>query len=185
MLSAGNPKQAWVGNLNGRRFTLMASMGFDATVVDGVNLRLKKMFGKGAYVFSACQQWATFTSNVLTVEVDGHRIEALGVIVTKARSYGGRFTIAPDLRITDPMLHVILISRSRRSDLLRYASALVRHSLHKQRHIRIIPAQHVTISGSSTSPIQVDGDILARGSASISVDPIPLMLMTGDGYPSV
>ena len=45
---------------NGRCFTIMAGVGFDAHVVANAHLRLKRLFGKGAYVVESLRQLGRF-----------------------------------------------------------------------------------------------------------------------------
>src|SRR3989304_6009889 len=65
----------------GTVFAAMAGVGFDAHVVAGVNLGLKRLFGKGAYVASALRQLGTFRFPRYRVVADGHVYEAASVIV--------------------------------------------------------------------------------------------------------
>ena len=51
----GKATPIYLGLADQRRFVLMAGVGFDADVVRGVNLRLKRAFGKGAYLVSSCR----------------------------------------------------------------------------------------------------------------------------------
>ena len=49
-IACGDVRSVHVGMVNGRRFLMMAGVGFDAHVVANVNPRLKRAFGKLAYV---------------------------------------------------------------------------------------------------------------------------------------
>ena len=44
---SGRTMRAFPGILNGRRFAMMAGAGFDARVVEGVDLRMKRVVGQG------------------------------------------------------------------------------------------------------------------------------------------
>jgi YegS/Rv2252/BmrU family lipid kinase len=170
------PREAWTASVDGRHFALMASVGFDAEVVAGVNLRLKRAIGKGAYALSALRQWLVRRAHRYTVRIDGRDFQAAMVVVAKGHFYGGRFVAAPGAAITEQLLHVVLIAGSRRRDLLRYLWALARGRLHCLPDVRILTAREVAIAAVMPAPIQVDGDIRASLPAVIRIDEQPLRL---------
>jgi diacylglycerol kinase family enzyme len=51
-VALGQPRPIALGAAAGRRFILMAGAGFDAHVVAGVSVPMKRWLGKGAYVLS-------------------------------------------------------------------------------------------------------------------------------------
>jgi diacylglycerol kinase family enzyme len=170
-------RAAWLGDMNGRRFSLMASVGFDAEVVAGVDPRMKRLFGRGAYVLTACCRWAAGQPRQYLLEIDGQQYEAAGAIVAKSRHYGGRFLIAPNISIGKPEFSVLVMLGGSRFDLLRQAAALARGDLYAQPGVLVLPAQEVRIRGEMTAPIQADGDVVAWGSTMLRIDPTPLMLL--------
>jgi YegS/Rv2252/BmrU family lipid kinase len=174
-------RQAWVGEAGGRRFALMVSVGFDAKVVEAINPILKRRFGKSAYLLAACQNLYRHAPSQYRVTVDGECFDAAAVIVAKSRYYGGRYTVAPQSRVTNPYLEVCLFGRSWRRDVARHAVALVRGSLASQPDVTLMRGTEVLIEGDDGEPVQGDGDILTclPSLVTIALNPINLLMSEG------
>jgi YegS/Rv2252/BmrU family lipid kinase len=173
-IAAGASRPICLGRIRGQNdsgtvFTAMAGVGFDAHVVAGVNLGLKRLLGKGAYVAEALQQLGTFRFPRYRLVADGHVYEAASVIVANGRHYAGRYVCAPAAAIAEPMLHVCLFDSGGRFAVLRYMAALQTGRLAARPDYRIVPARHVTISAPTGEPVQADGDIVAHLPVEIDV----------------
>ena len=171
---AGPARPVTVGMANGRCFTVMAGVGFDAHVVAGVSLRLKRLLGRGAYLVETLRQLHRFPFHRYAVTVDGVRYDAASVIVARGRYYGGRFVCAPLARLDAPDFQVCLFLKSGRWNALRYAVALALGRLHRLPDYRILPGRRLTIVGPAGDPVQGDGDIVAR--LPVAIEPSPRRL---------
>ena len=165
------------GMANGRGFLMMAGAGFDAHVVAGVSPRLKRLFGKGAYVLETLRQLWRFPFPRYRVIVDGVVHEAASVIVARGHFYGGRFVVAPQARLDSDDLHVCLFHRGGRFHTIAYALALVRGRLHRSAHLEIIRGHKITIEGPAGDPVQGDGDLIGRLPVTIELSPVAISLM--------
>lgn len=159
-----------------RRFSMMAGVGFDAWVVARVDLRVKKLFGKGAYVAASLAQLWRGVDTYYDVKVDGVARRAASVIAANGHFYGGRFVIARAARLDDPALHVCLFNRAGRWNAVRYAIALMLGRLDKLPDIEILRAQRIEITGPVGEAAQVDGDLDGALPLVISVDEVSLSL---------
>jgi diacylglycerol kinase (ATP) len=176
-IARGASVRAYVGVANGRCFTAMAGAGFDAHVVANVSLRLKRLFGKGAYVLESLRQLWRFPFPRYRVNVDGQSYDAASVIVAKGHFYGGRYVCAPEARLDQPEFHVCLFERGGRWNAVRYALALALGRLPRLPDFRVVRGRAVTIDGPSGDPLQGDGDIIARLPVRIEIAPQPLRLI--------
>jgi diacylglycerol kinase family enzyme len=180
-IAQGASERAYVGLANGRCFTAMAGVGFDAHVVANVDLGLKRRIGKGAYVLESLRQLFRFRFPRYRVTVDGRAFEAASVIVAKGHYYAGRYVCAPEARLDRPELHVCLFQRGGRWNAIRYAVALALGRLPKLPDFRIVRGSTVTIDGPPGEPVQGDGDIIAQLPARIEIAPRPLhLIVPGD-----
>jgi YegS/Rv2252/BmrU family lipid kinase len=173
----GDPRTVSLGEVNGRRFLLMAGVGFDARVVATVSSRLKRAIGKGAYVVASAVQMLKGGFPRFQVLVDGVRHEAASVVVANAHYYGGRFVCAPEARLEDPRLQVCLFGHGSRLFVAVYGLALVMGWLPKAPGYRILPATRVEITQPAGAEIQSDGDFVGVTPASITVLPGAARLM--------
>lgn len=161
-----------------RVFSLMAGAGFDARVVDGIDLRVKRLLGKGAYVLEGFRQMCLKKPPLMRVTVDGKTHEAASVIVSNARFYGGRYLLAPEARLEDPLLHVCLFRHGDTLNILRYAMALQRGRLLGTQGFEIVTGRDIRIEGDPGAPLQADGDIIARLPVRIGALPHALRMVT-------
>jgi len=177
-LARGVPRPIALGAANGRRFIVMAGIGFDARVVDEVSVPLKRWLGKGAYVAAFLHQLLAFPFPTYRVRVDGTERQAASVILANGRFYAGRFVVAPDADLRLPHLEVCLFARRGRLAAIGYGLALIAGRLPRLKSFRIVSAaRRVEIAGPQGAPVQGDGDIIARLDVVIDVLPDALQLV--------
>ena len=186
-IAQGPARPVALGQANGRLFSVVLGAGFDAHVVAGVDTGLKRRIGKGAYLWEVIRQLGRFGFPEYRVTLDGASHSAASVIVTKGRYYAGRFVIAPEARLAEPLLHVCLFTRPGAWNALRYAVALGLGRLGRLPDYKVLPAREVLVEGPEGDPVQGDGDILTRLPVTIRVLPEALKLVmppgTGPGDP--
>jgi diacylglycerol kinase (ATP) len=157
----GSTTEVYLPRANGRRFTMMVGVGFDAHVVAGVNCRLKHSLGKAAYVLAFARTVWRFPYRCYDVIVDGHAYRAASVVIANGHFYGGRFSCAPDARLDEPDLHVCLFLRTGRWSTLRYAISLLLGSLPRRQDVEIVRGRTIEVRGETGEPVQCDGDAAA------------------------
>jgi len=173
----GLPRAVSVGEVNGRKFLLMAGVGFDAGVVATVSSRLKRAIGKGAYVLASLVQMIRGDFVRFSVLVDGVPHDAASVVIANAHYYGGKFVCAPEARLESPVLQVCLFERGSRFYVAVYGLALTLGLLPKAPGYRILPASRVEIRQPSGAPIQADGDFIGPTPAAVRILPHALRLV--------
>lgn len=182
-LDARRAQAIHIGRANGRAFTLMAGVGFDAHVVAELDTALKRRIGKGAYVIGALRQMFRFGFPTYRVRIDqGPVREAASVIVAKGRFYGGRHVVAPQAGLDAPHFQICLFERKGAFHVLRYALALALGCLPRARGYRILEGRHVTIEGPIHDPVQGDGDVLGQLPVTIEIAATPLHLVMPGGF---
>lgn len=177
-LSAETPMQG------PRRFVLMASAGFDAQVVAGVEGAVKRRWGALAYVREAWRRArraaaGADTCYVVVTTPQGRYVvdRAATVVVCNGRRYGGPFVAAPKAALDQPEFQVLLLARSGLWNTLRYGLALILGRLHRLSDVTVLAATRVSIAQDGAYPLQADGDILAHMPVELSVSPQRLTLL--------
>lgn len=163
-----------------RGFLLMVSAGPDARVVATVSSRLKRYTGKLAYVVAAVREIARNKNTVIDVTVDGTAHRAGLVIVTHASHYAGPFVIAPETRLCDNSITVMLLAGTGWRALMRYAVAMVSNRLARQHDVTILKARSVRIDGPPGQPVQSDGDLIGHTPVDIVLGQRPLQILVPD-----
>lgn len=173
----GRARTVAVGRANGRHFLLMAGAGFDAHVVAGIRLPLKRRVGKLAYVVEIIRQLFIYRFPVYHLRIDGQEHRACSVIVANARHYGGRFIVAPEAQLEAGSLEVCLFTRAGRLHAMKYAAALALGLLPRLPDVKYRQARHIELCGPWEDPVQGDGDMLASLPCDIEVVPNALTLV--------
>jgi len=161
MLLGGPAELIGTGLIDSEIFLLMVGIGFDGIVVHGIDPRLKRLWGKGAFVWSGLKEWARGPGRDIRLVVDGREKRAAWAIVTNARNYAGPFVLAPQSDITSPGLTLFLLHDGSRFGFVRFLVALALGRAAKLRSVEALPARHIDVTGPAGLAVEVDGD--ARG----------------------
>jgi len=177
VIATGRPRPVYPGLANGRRFVMMAGIGIDARIVEGIAPRLKRLGGKLAYVWSGIQSILRDRPVRYRIEIDGVSYGAAAIIVAKGHYYGGRFVVARRARLDTPSLHAVLMERPGRWNIVRYGIAIALGRLDRLPDVRIVEGRAVTIHGPTDEAVQADGDLAATLPLSVTVAETPLLLV--------
>ena len=158
MLLFGEAQLIGTGDIDGDLFLLMVGAGFDGRIVHGIDPRLKRRFGKGAFVWAGLCEWLRGPGAPLDLVVDGRREKAAWAVVTNARHYAGNFVLAPDADITWPGLDVFLFRKPGRLAFAGYLLALGLGRAGALKSVTVRRARHIDFLGPEGTPVEVDGD---------------------------
>lgn len=155
---AGRTAPLHYGLANGRPFVLMASAGFDAEVVHGVPLALKRRLKKFSYVITALRTGFGRKATPLTVSLDGGApVPARLAVAMNARHYGGPFVVCED-GATAPGLQMLVLEKDDPLSFLRYGLALLLGRISSAKGASVLAFTEALISGHLPVAAQVDGD---------------------------
>ena len=160
-----------------RMFVQMVGVGFDAQVVHGVPLGLKRAIGRAAYVAQSLREMARYGFAPIDLRIDGASHRAGGVIVAKGRLYAGRYTLAPDATPTEPGFTVALFDATGPLAALIYGAALPLRLVGRMPGLRLIRARHVEIG--TVVPAQADGDPIGSAPLTVADAPGPIRVIVG------
>ncbi|WP_245994074.1 diacylglycerol kinase family protein [Nocardioides immobilis] len=147
-------------------FMVMAGMGFDAAIMEGVNEEIKKKVGWLAYVLSALKA-LMFPTMKLEVSVDGgpftkHR--ARTCVVGNVGSLQGGMNLIPNAAIDDGQLDVVLLYPRR---FLSWIPLVVRVLSRREERagesVARFTGRTVVVRASLEVPRQLDGDTIGPG----------------------
>ncbi|MGH7037730.1 MAG: diacylglycerol/lipid kinase family protein [Stellaceae bacterium] len=180
-LAEARPRPIWPGRIKGRLgdrlFLCMSGVGFDAAVVASVDPRLKRRFGKFAFLWAILKCLARHRPGTFSIGIDGaeHRVGA--AVIAKTRFYAGCFVLAPAARAADPLFQVVLFPPGSRRAVLRVLAALALGIAHRAPGVRVIPARTVSLTADGEWPVQADGEIVAGGALSATIAEQPLLVL--------
>jgi diacylglycerol kinase (ATP) len=182
-LAFGRTRPLWPGLARGadgaRLFVQMLGVGFDAHVVHHLSLPLKRVMGRGAYVVQTAYEAVHYRYPPIRLRLDEVETQAVSVIVSKGRLYGGHYLLAPDACPAEPGFSVVLFDRPGFGSALMYGAALPLNQLGRAPGVRQMRARQVDIVGNKTVPAQADGDAAGFAPLSVSDAPGPIQVVVG------
>lgn len=171
IIAANRTKTLDLGVVNGQLFSVMASIGFDAAVVDRLS---RNRIGNITYLAyaQAISELAIrhhFPKIRVKVEEDGSTYDVAHAMVFNLPEYAFRLGVCPEAVGDDGCLDMVLFPDPGMIPLFRYAWTLWwqrRNSLPSVIHRRV---QRVCLESSEPAPIQADGDPMGTLPAQISL----------------
>jgi len=163
----------------GHVFVQMVGLGFDGAVVHTLPPLLKRIMGRGAYVWQSVWESLAYPFPPLSLMLDGKPFEAASVVVSKGRLYGGPYLLAPQAQPEEPGFQVALFEHAGALPALLAGAALPLGLLPRCPGVRILSASHVEFTTAAGIMAQADGDALAGSPYAIANAASPLALVAG------
>ena len=160
-----------VGEINGQRFAIVASVGLDAEVVDHVNLNLKHHIGKWAYLYETLKQVTLCPPAAFRFRLNGREHRAHGIVIANGRHYAGAYVTSPKAHLEKHSFEVCQLTRPGRLAALRYLTSLATGRFAQRADVRIDEVTDLQILEPEGAPVQADGDVLCRLPATLRVLP--------------
>ena len=146
-------------------FMVMAGMGFDAAIMEGVNEDIKKRVGWLAYVLSALKS-LMFPAVRVEVSVDGAeftRHRARTVVVGNVGYLQAGMPLLPDAAIDDGLLDVVLLHPRRFLSWLPLAYRVLAKRPRTDELVNRMTGHEIVIRAAVDTPRQLDGDSIGSG----------------------
>ena len=146
-------------------FMVMAGMGFDAAIMEGVNEDIKKKVGWLAYVLSALKS-LMFPPTRVEISIDGcdytkHR--ARTIVVGNVGYLQAGMPLLPDAAIDDGQLDVVLLYPRRFLSWIPLAVRVLAKRSRTDDTINRMTGRSVSIRAAAETPRQLDGDSIGPG----------------------
>lgn len=165
----------YAAEINETLFLACASVGPDSRAVAAVTPRLKRAFGKVAYVVAFLGVLARWEQPSIRLVCDGREIACEAFYIAKGRYYAGSWSFASAACRTAPLLHGVALTRTRRRDYLRFVLALLRSQpVERLPGVIAFTGTRLTAEADAPLPIQADGDIVGALPVRIELRPDPL-----------
>jgi YegS/Rv2252/BmrU family lipid kinase len=162
VIARGTPSAIDLGQANGRPFLGIASLGFDSEANALAN-RAPRRLGRGIYVYGALGAVARWRPASFDVTVDGEResFDGWSVIVANTSVYGGGMYVAPDARVDDGLLDVVLIRKTTRLHFLTSFPKVFKGLHVHDDHVSVRRGREVRVEASRPFDVYADGDPIA------------------------
>ena len=163
VIAHGVPRAIDLGEANGVPFLGIASLGFDSEANAAANAAPRAL-GRGIYVYGALSAIARWKPASFEVRADGHteRFEGWSVICANTSVYGAGMFVAPQARIDDGLLDVVLIRKSSRARFLASFPKVFKGEHVHNDNVTVLRAREVEVTASRPFSVYADGDPIAE-----------------------
>ncbi len=184
-LRRGEAEEHFLASVNGRPFLHMCSLGFDSSVVDLVHKNRKGPVGNIAYVKAGLSSFFSFRDPRIEVQLDGEPWisgKRGFLFVANSRMYACGTNPMPEASTLVKDLEIGFLEDMSLTDYLAWAGAGMFSSSVKFKWTKRSKATRVeiTVPDYPAYPIQVDGDIAARGQAMIEAGAASMWVLKTD-----
>ncbi|TDC39281.1 diacylglycerol kinase [Micromonospora sp. 15K316] len=153
-----------VGEVDGRYFTVMAGMGFDAQMLAATSEATKARIGWPAYVVGAARHLRDRPMRV-SIRVDDRppvRRRARSVLVANVGRLQGGIRLLTEAEPDDGWLDVAVLTPRSLRDWLSLGWAVIRRRGRVPR-MEVFRGRRVLVTASRAQPRELDGDLIAPG----------------------
>ena len=158
-INQGKTKRAYVSTINNKKFILMAGIGYDAKVVNNINPKLKKVFGKLIFALEGLKQFFKLKEFNITITSNNQTHHANWVLITNAKYYAGPHSITKRTNIfNEDLICYLFQDLTKLSFLYNLFLIIFFGDLSKSKKIKTIYSSSFDISSQHTTPIQCDGE---------------------------
>ncbi|MDK2770550.1 hypothetical protein DAH66_21800 [Sphingomonas koreensis] len=162
--------------VNDTLFFACASVGPDSRTVAALSPRLKRHFGRLAYVVAIVRVLVDWRRDKIEILCEGRAITCEAFYVAKGRYFAGPWSIAQDARLGVPLLHVLALTKARRRDFIRLVWALLTgRRADALAGVTAFTCTALTARAAANLPVQADGDIAADLPAGFELRPDPIL----------
>ncbi len=182
-ITKGTKTRIDLGRVNGRYFGCTSGVGFDAEVIKDADKRIKRVSGYAAYLLSGIRGLMRGPTPSVRIKLDNDAEELRGymVLVNNGQYYGGDFVFAPNARMDDGILDIILFQRRDPGSVLRYAASLSSGTIVQDDGVVYRRARRVEVQRHGRHAIHVDGEYIGRTPAEYTIAPLALDIVFAPG----
>jgi YegS/Rv2252/BmrU family lipid kinase len=172
VIASGTARAMDVGDVGGRTFVGIASLGFDS-VANRIANEAPSRLGPLVYAYGALRALATWRPATFEVAVGSDRRTFTGWTVAAAnnRAYGGGMLLAPDALLDDGELDVVLVAPSSRRQFVRCLPMVFKGTHVQLDSVTVLRGREVRIAADRPFDVYADGDPI--GELPVTIRAIP------------
>jgi YegS/Rv2252/BmrU family lipid kinase len=162
VIAAGDVRRIDVGEVNGHRFLGITSCGFDSEANRIAN-EAELIRGNLVYAYAALRALAAWRPARFTVTVDGevHVFSGYTVAAANSKAYGGGMFLAPDARLDDGKLDVVMTGDAGKLKFLANLPKVFKGAHVDNEEVTVVRGAEVEIAADRDFAVYSDGDHLA------------------------
>jgi YegS/Rv2252/BmrU family lipid kinase len=178
MLAAGQTRRIDVGEVNGKRFLGIVSVGFDSEANRLAN-ETAWLRGNLVYAYAGVRTLLGWKPARFTVRVGEQRERFTGysVSVANSKAFGGGMLIAPDADLADGEFDVVTVGEVGKLRFLGNLPKVFKGTHVEEDEVRVFRASRLELSASRPFPVYADGEHLTDLPATLRILPQALSVI--------
>ncbi|HEU4905755.1 MAG TPA: YegS/Rv2252/BmrU family lipid kinase, partial [Solirubrobacterales bacterium] len=177
-LAAGRTRRIDVGEVNGKPFLGIVSIGFDSEANRLAN-ETKLLRGNLVYAYAGVRTLLGWKPARFTIAIGERRerISGYSVSVANNKAFGGGMLVAPDADLEDGEFDVVSVGEVGKLRFLSNLPKVFKGTHVDEDEVRVIRASRLEVSASRPFPVYADGEHLTDTPASLRVLPRALSVI--------
>jgi YegS/Rv2252/BmrU family lipid kinase len=178
MLAAGHTRRIDVGEVNGKRFLGIVSVGFDSEANRLAN-ETRWLRGNLVYAYAGLRTLLGWKPARFTIRVgeERERFSGHSVSVANNKAFGGGMFIAPDADLSDGEFDVVTVGEHGKLRSLAILPKVFKGTHVEEDEVRVFRAARLELSASRPFPVYADGEHLTDLPAKLRVLPLALSVI--------
>ena len=178
MLAAGQARRIDVGEVNGKRFLGIVSVGFDSAANRLAN-ETKWLRGNLVYAYAGVRTLLGWKPARFTIRVgeERERFTGYSVSVANNKAFGGGMFVAPDADLSDGEFDVVTVGEVGKLRFLSNLPKVFKGTHVEKDEVRVFRASRLELSASRPFPVYADGEHLTDLPATLRVLPQALSVI--------
>jgi YegS/Rv2252/BmrU family lipid kinase len=174
----GETRRIDVGEVNGKRFLGIVSVGFDSEANRLAN-ETGFMRGNLVYAYAAIRTLLTWKPGRFTIRVDDERYRFTGysVSIANSRAFGGGMFIAPQAELDDGEFDVVAVGEVGKLRFVGNLPKVFKGTHVEEDEVRVFRAPHLELTASRPFPVYADGEHLTELPAKVRILPRALRVL--------
>ena len=179
VLVEGHTVAVDMGEVSGRYFLMWAGIGFDAAIVESVQLQEKKALGSWAYVLPAIGAASRYSGTVTRLNLDGQviKVSTPFIVVSNIQLYGGMIAIGAKACLNDAKLDVCIFKGGGFFTFVQQAMEVLTHRHLKDPQVEYHQCRDIIVESEHSLPVHVDGEPFTRTPIAIHTMPSSLRVI--------
>lgn len=178
MLEAGHTRRIDVGEVNGKRFLGIVSVGFDSEANRLAN-ETKWLHGNLVYAYAGVRTLLGWKPARFTVRVGEarERFSGYSVSVANSKAFGGGMFIAPDADLADGEFDIVVVGEVGKLRFLGNLPKVFKGTHVEEDEVRVFRASRLELTASRPFPVYADGEHLTELPATLRLLPQALSVI--------
>jgi YegS/Rv2252/BmrU family lipid kinase len=178
VIATGRPRTLDLGEVGGRTFVGIASLGFDSDANRIANAAPSRL-GSLVYVYGALRALAAWKPARFDLLIDGEPLRFTGYSVAAANSpgYGGGMLLAPSAQLDDGLFDVVLAGELSKRRFLTVLPKVFKGAHVDEPSYRMVRARELRIDADRPFVLYADGEPIGETPVTIRIVPSALRVL--------